>query len=263
MAQAKAEEFKEKGNGFFSKQEYDEAIKWYTKAIEAYPQGHVYYSNRCACYTSLNQLDKALKDAEECVKVKPDWSKGYYRLGNTLALLHRYEEAQTALQKGAKVDPANADITNRLKEVEAALKTEKAKRAKMGNLTPAMAAKEEGNELYKNGKFPEAINVYTRALGLATTDEEKVTLLNNRAGCHFQDRNFRACVADCSEALAIEPKNVKALLRRGLAYENIEKIDQAMTDMRQLQEISPGLPQVSQAIHRLSMMQKQKEGHNW
>lgn len=80
--------------------EFDEAIKWYTKAIEAYPQGHVYYSNRCACYTSLNQLDKALKDSEDCVRIKPDWSKGYYRLGNTLALLHRYEEAQTALKKG-------------------------------------------------------------------------------------------------------------------------------------------------------------------
>jgi hypothetical protein len=34
-------------------------------AIEANPQGHVYFSNRCACYTSLNQLDKALKVIEE------------------------------------------------------------------------------------------------------------------------------------------------------------------------------------------------------
>jgi len=263
MSVAKGEEFKEKGNGFFSKGEYEEAIKWYTKAIEANPQGHVYFSNRCACYTSLNQLDKALKDAEECVRVKPDWPKGYYRLGHGLALVHRYEEAQAALQKGAKLDPANADIINRLKEVDAILKSDKAKRAKMGNLTPALAAKEEGNELYKNGKFPEAIATYSRGLGLATTDEEKIVLLNNRAGCRFQDRDFRQCVSDCSEVLSIDPKNVKALLRRGLAYENIEKIDLAMADMKLLQELSPGLPQVSQATHRLSMMQKQKEGHNW
>lgn len=161
------------------------------------------------------------------------------------------------------MDPANADIQNRLKEVDATLKADKAKRAKMGNLTPALAAKEQGNELYKNGKFPEAIEAYSRGMSLAKTDDEKIVLLNNRAGCHFQDRNFRQCVSDCSEALAIDPKNVKALLRRGLAYENIEKIDLAMADMRQLQELSPGLPQVSQSIHRLSMMMKQKEGHNW
>ena len=105
--------------------------------------------------------------------------------------------------------------------------------------------------------------VYTRALSLATTNEEKVALLNNPAACRFQDRDFRQCVSDCNEALAIDPDNVKALLRRGQSYENIEKIELAMADMKRLQELSPGLPQVSQAIHRLSRMAKQKEGHNW
>jgi Flp pilus assembly protein TadD len=105
--------------------------------------------------------------------------------------------------------------------------------------------------------------VYTRALSLATTDEERVALLNNRGACRFQDRDFRQCVSDCNEALSIDPNNVKALLRRGQSYENIEKIELAMADMKRLQELSPGLPQVSQAIHRLSRMAKQKEGHNW
>jgi tetratricopeptide (TPR) repeat protein len=99
-----------------------------------------------------------MQDAEDCVRTKPDWSKGYYRLGHTLALLHRYEEAQTALKKGLTIEPSNADIGSRLKEVDATLKKESAKRAKANkaNLTPCMAAKEEGNALYKDGKFPEA-----------------------------------------------------------------------------------------------------------
>jgi tetratricopeptide (TPR) repeat protein len=179
--------------------------------------------------------------------------------------LHRYEEAQAALKKGLSIEPSNTDISSRLKEVDALIKKEKAKRAKMNtaNLTPCMAAKEEGNALYKDGKFHEAIVVYTRALSLATTDEEKVDLLNNRAACRFQDRDFRQCVNDCSECLAIQPDNVKALLRRGQSYENIEKIELAMADMKRLQELSPGLPQVSQAIHRLTRMAKQKEGHTW
>jgi hypothetical protein len=63
--------------------------------------------------------------------------------------------------------------------------------------------------------------------------------------------------------LAIDENNVKALLRRGTAYENIEKIEPALKDMNRLQELSPGLPQVNQAIHRLRRMQKQKEGMTW
>lgn len=118
------------------------------------------------------------------------------------------------------MEPSNQDIQSRLKEVEALIKKENAKRAKTNtaNLTPCMAAKEEGNALYKDGKFPEATIVYTRALGLATTDEEKVALLNNRAACRFQDRDFRQCVSDCSEALAIDPNNVKGDLLKFVCF---------------------------------------------
>ena len=88
------------------------------------------------------------------MRVKADWAKGYYRLGHTLALLHRYEEAQKALQTGTKTDPANQDIKNRLKEVNELVKKEEAKRAKMAksNLSPALQHKEEGNALFKEGK---------------------------------------------------------------------------------------------------------------
>jgi tetratricopeptide (TPR) repeat protein len=111
------------------------------------------------CVSLLRVADFWWQDAEDCVRTKPDWSKGYYRLGHTLALLHRYEEAQTALKKGLQIEPSNADISARLKEVDATLKKESTKRAKANkaNLTPCMAAKEEGNALYKDGKFPEAI----------------------------------------------------------------------------------------------------------
>lgn len=74
------------------------------------------------------------------------------------------------------MEPTNADIQSRLKEVDALIKKENAKRAKTNtaNMTPFQQAKEEGNALYKDGKFPEAIVQYTRSLALATTDEEKV-----------------------------------------------------------------------------------------
>ena len=224
----------------------------------------MYFSNRCACFTSLNQLDNALKDAQDCVRIKPDWAKGHYRLGHTLALLHRYEEAQAALQKGSKVDPSNQDIGNRLKEVNVLIKQDAAKRAKYGkDVTAAIAAKHEGNELYKDGKFPEAVIVYTRGLQCATKDEEKIALLNNRAACHFQDRNFRQAVNDASEVLMIDEKNVKALLRRATSFENIEKLKQAVADYELLRELSPGLQQVTNGLHRCQRALKQMEGHAW
>lgn len=54
---------------------FDTAIKCYSDAIELGPDNHVLYSNRSAAYMKVNKYEDALKDAEETVKLKPDWGK--------------------------------------------------------------------------------------------------------------------------------------------------------------------------------------------
>ena len=36
-------------------------------------------SNRCAALLKLQKAGKALADADTCIRLKPDWEKGYYR----------------------------------------------------------------------------------------------------------------------------------------------------------------------------------------
>ena len=70
-----AQEEKAKGNAAFQKGDFDVAVKHFTKAIELSPSDAVLYSNRSGAYASLKDFEKALKDAETCVKLKPDWAK--------------------------------------------------------------------------------------------------------------------------------------------------------------------------------------------
>jgi len=114
----KAVEAKNKGNQFFINKQYHDAIKWYTKAIEYESNDSAFFSNRCAAYMGLNKFDEALSDAESCIRLKPDWVKGYYRKGMALVALYRYEEAARAFKKGLEVDPGNADLKDKLKEAE-------------------------------------------------------------------------------------------------------------------------------------------------
>jgi tetratricopeptide (TPR) repeat protein len=78
MSNKAAAEAKAKGNAFFLKKQYPEAIEWYTKAIKADPHDSTFYSNRCAAYMGLDKFQEALKDAEMCTKLQPAWVKVRY-----------------------------------------------------------------------------------------------------------------------------------------------------------------------------------------
>lgn len=49
-------------------------------------------SNRSAALLQLSKVTKALADADECIRLRPDWDKGYYRQAAALEKLERWEE---------------------------------------------------------------------------------------------------------------------------------------------------------------------------
>ena len=49
-------------------------------------------SNRSAALLKLKKAGKALEDAEECIKQRPEWDKGHYRKALALELTEKYSE---------------------------------------------------------------------------------------------------------------------------------------------------------------------------
>ncbi len=76
------------------------------------------WSNRSAAYASLKDWSHALNDAQKCVEIKPDWAKGYGRLGAAFHGMNRFDEAEKAYEDGLKLDPNNAALKKGLNEVE-------------------------------------------------------------------------------------------------------------------------------------------------
>ena len=121
MSKAEAEEWKAKGNKFFSAGDFLPAIENFTKAIETDSSNHVYFSNRSACYASLKRFDEALSDAKKCVEINPSWAKGYSRLGGAYFGQGQHQEAVNAYEQGLKLDPSNEGLLSGKRDAEAAM----------------------------------------------------------------------------------------------------------------------------------------------
>ncbi|KAG1699450.1 hypothetical protein DVH05_012865 [Phytophthora capsici] len=93
----------------------------YTRAIELDPDNAVYYSNRSAAYLAMGDArGKALKDAEKCIELKPDWWKGYSRKGAAEHALQRFDAARKTYNEGLKLDPDNQSLLQAAEEAYAA-----------------------------------------------------------------------------------------------------------------------------------------------
>merc|ERR1712127_655443 len=65
-------------------------------------------------------------------------------------------------------------------------------------------------------------------------------------------------IETCNEALTIQPKSVKAVCRRGLAKEQQGKLVEALTDVKQANEISADDKTVKADLERIKKVCKDK-----
>ncbi len=101
---------KDLGNAEFKAKNFDKAIEFYSEAINETPTDHTIYGNRSVAFFRLNKFTNAIEDAEKCIELKPDWSKGYQRKGNALHAMGNRAEALLSYQKGVEIDPSNEPL---------------------------------------------------------------------------------------------------------------------------------------------------------
>ena len=97
------EELKEKGNDSVRQQNYGDAVKYYSAALELDPNSHTAYSNRSLAHSKLARFEDALHDANQCTELDPSFARGFLRKSVALTHLGMGKEAMEAAEQGYKL----------------------------------------------------------------------------------------------------------------------------------------------------------------
>lgn len=117
----------------------------------------------------------------------------------------------------------------------------------------AQCCKDEGNKLFKDQSFKDAMRCYTRALHICPLSfpKDRSIMFSNRAVCKMKLDHKDEAIKDCTRALNLHPHYLKALLRRAELYEGEDKLDEALVDYQKVLEIDPGQHSARAACMRL------------
>jgi len=129
---------KNRGNDLYRAKNSQDAIACYSEAIMVstsrqlwqFPQDYaeevsVLLSNRAAAEMETGDYELACLDAEACTRLRPGWSKGWFRMGKALEALGREIAAEKAYETGYNAALRDNDDKGARELMQALLKLRK------------------------------------------------------------------------------------------------------------------------------------------
>ena len=129
----RAEELKTQANDYFKAKDYENAIKFYSQAIELNPGNAIYYGNRSLAYLRTECYGYALGDATRAIELDKKYIKGYYRRAASNMALGKFRAALRDYETVVKVKPNDKDAKMKYQECSKIVKQKAFERAIAGD----------------------------------------------------------------------------------------------------------------------------------
>lgn len=185
--------------------DHEQAIRYFTRAIDRAPHFmHAYY-NRGNTYSDLHDYPKAIEDYTRAITLKPGYAKSFNNRGIAYCSLKDFNRAIADFDKAIELAPRYADAFNN-----------------------------RGNARKETGDFPAAIRDYTKAIEL---DPNHAEAHNNRGLARVRINAFDDAITDYSRAIDLRPFQAEPYYNRARAHFYRKDYDRAWSDIHQYQEL--------------------------
>jgi tetratricopeptide (TPR) repeat protein len=192
-----AQEWFERGYVYYINQDFDEAIRCFSEAIDLNPANPFAYLNRGSSKGKKEDYDEAIKDFTEAIRLNQEFSEAYYSRG----LARSYKNDRTAIE----------------------------------DLTEAIGLKQDYADAYyargviygKKDDYDKAIMDFDEAIHLKSN---YVDAYFGRGIVHTKKGNYDGAIADFTDALRLKPDYADAYWGRGSARAAKEEYYLAIDD---------------------------------
>lgn len=119
--------------------------------------------------------------------------------------------------------------------------------------TIAEELKVAGNNAFKVGDFDQSIDKYTEALRICPLQfpQQRAILYSNRSAAQMKLHKYKQAAKDCTKAVELDDKYLKAYYRRAQSYEATDKLDECLEDFKKILELDPEHKEAQKALIRL------------
>jgi len=177
------------GTALFQKGQVDDAIQQYQNALKIYPRYAAVYYNIGNALLQKGQVDDAIRQFQDALKINPNYAAAYTNLGNALLQKGQLDEAIQQCQNALKINP-----------------------------NVAAACYNIGTALLRKGQVDEAIQQFQNALKI---DPNYAEAYNNLGTALFKKGRKEEALAQFQEALRLKPDYVDAQY-------NLDKVEALM-----------------------------------
>ena len=214
IAPDSAEDYLRRGNEALREGYIEDALDYYSRAIELNPNLAKAYAGRGNAYVDGEEHELAIADYGEALRLSPDHAVTYFYRGSAYAALGDHDRAISDYSDALRLNPID-DLAM----------------AAYGN---------RGNSYNRQGEYDRAIADYDAALNLNPDDEVAASLHFNRGNANADQEEYDSAIADCDIALRLNPDISDTYNVRGFAYFRKGEYDLAISDYDVALQLDPG-----------------------
>jgi len=199
-----------------------------------------YYNNIAAVMMEQKDFDGCIamckKGIEKGREVKADYkliARSFMRIGNAYKKQEMLDDAIRAYEDSLMEDRSE-EVEKLLKQTRAAKK--KAEEEAYHSPEKAEEARQQGNELFKAGNYPAAIEMYSEAMRRNPKDHVPYS---NRAACYQKLMEWQLALKDADRCVEMDPTFVKGWSRKGGIHFFLKEYHRALEAYDRILKLDP------------------------